>query len=232
MRRACARFSNSSVVRLLRADGVRKKFGIACIAASIGAALMAPAHASLLTYEVSGTFADGGIFGGTFGYDPTTNSYTDVSLGDQFTISTSAGSQGQGVFYTPFQSPLYYSDENSSATQFYIFGGFSGPSGGEQSTLMLDWKTPLNASGGGNLQSITGGSEEFTIATLSGNCAPAAYCVTTLDNRQVASGYVELVQPVPLPTSAWLLLSTLGGLGVFGKCRSRHSRVVSSIPRR
>jgi hypothetical protein len=205
-----------------------KRWRILLVAASLGVALMSSARASMLTYEVSGTFTDGGTFSGTFGYDPTTNSYSGGSpgLGDQFAISTSSGSQGQGVVYAPFRGPLYYSDESSSTTQFYIFGGFSGPNGGEQSTLTLDWQIPLNGSGAGSLQPITGGSEEFTVATLSSSCAPAAYCVTTLDNRQVASGFIQLVQPVPLPAAAWLLLSALG---VLGAAPYRRRKAVASI---
>jgi hypothetical protein len=201
--------------RSRRLNESMRRAAVLVLVASLGAAFTPSARASLLTYEVSGTFADGATFSGTFGYDPTTNSYTDgqPGIGDQFAISTTAGSQGQGNVYTPFQGPMYYSDENSSATQFYIYGGFSGPNGGEQSTLILDWQNPLNGSAGGNVQALTGGSENFTVATLSGSCAPAAYCVTTLDNRQVASGSIELGQPVPLPAAGWLLLSALGGFG-------------------
>jgi hypothetical protein len=174
------------------------------ISAGFGVAVVPPVFASsLLTYEVSGTFTDGATFSGTFGYDPITNSYTDGFMGDQFDITTSNGAEGQGNHYVPFQSPLYYSDEGSAATAI----GVSGSTGLSDDHLLLEWDTALNAAGGGSMQSITGGYEQYVVATP--GCSPQAYCISTLDDRQVASGFVELVAPVPLPTAIWLLLTGL-----------------------
>jgi hypothetical protein len=221
MRHLCGGVS-TLVDAWLGANGTGKPLWMVFIVASFAGSFMTPAYgSSLLTYEVNGAFTDRGTFSGTFGYDPITNSYTDEppGVGDQFTISTSAGGQGQGVYYTPFQPPVDYSDEGSSATELYILGGDNFGS----AILTLDWKIALNTSAGGNLQPITGGSENLYTVTF--GCFPSAYCVTTLDDRQVASGYVELVQPVPLPAAAWLFLTGVAALAGLVKPSQQCRRV-------
>lgn len=76
-------------------------------------------------------------------------------MGDQFSIATTTGTQGQGNSYAPFKSPLYYSDELSTATELSVGGYSAGPL--SDSNLTLNWNVALDAAGGGTLQAITGG---------------------------------------------------------------------------
>ncbi len=84
-------------------------------------------------------------------------------MGDQFSIATTTGTQGQGNSYAPFKSPLYYSDELSTATELSVGGYSAGPL--SDSNLTLNWNVALDAAGGGTLQAITGGYEIYSTAT-------------------------------------------------------------------
>jgi hypothetical protein len=57
-------------------------------------ALAVGAKASVLTWSVSGTFVDGGAFGGSFSYDASMNIYSDID------ITTSPGSSFIGAHYS------------------------------------------------------------------------------------------------------------------------------------
>jgi hypothetical protein len=187
-------------------------------ASTLAIVLTAPAVGATMTYTVSGTFADGGTFSGSFSYDPAANTFAvpnqysgnpiDQTTG-QFDITTTTGSQLGGRQYQPgIDAESGYNDVNSSTpTELSIdnccFDGIS--------NLLLEWNTPLNAEGGGSPQAIIGGSEEYE-QSIGGAGAPPEV------TRQVTGGVVEL-STVPLPTAVWLMLTGLGGLGAAARKR-------------
>jgi hypothetical protein len=181
-------------------------------ASALAIVLTAPAVGATITYTVSGTFADGGTFSGTFGYDPaantfavpnqyTGNPYAGPTAGE-FDITTTTGSQLGGPRQYQPEFGLGdggYRDLGSIPTELSIANDccYSGIS-----YLVLDWNTPLNAAGGGSPQAIIGGSEAY-LQSISGGPAEIT--------RQVTGGVVEL-STVPLPAAVWLMLSSLVGL--------------------
>jgi hypothetical protein len=175
--------------------------------ALVGCMVAAPTMASNVTYDVQGTYSDGGTFSGSFSYDPITNSYTDPpnSFG-QFDVTTFGGTSG--IPSRPFgafeASNAGADDFGSTPTQFGLVSGQSAGAPFTSFALVLTWNSPLNAADGNTTQPITGGYEKYSAYQPDGT-------VVASGERDVVSGFVE---PVPLLPAIWLMLSALGGLGV------------------
>ena len=194
-------------------DPIMKRL-VVSVFALMALSLGVQAIAETVTYTVSGAFADGGTFSGSFGYDPIAdtydvpddNSYASGTGG--FNVTTTTGSNVSGRHYQPGTTVnAGYSDVNSSnPTRLYIDGCcFEGTT-----NLILDWNTQLNAANGGSPQPITGGSETFQ-----------PFSSFPLETRRVTGGVVELsASPVPLPAPVCLLLSGLIGLAASTRSRS------------
>ena len=151
--------------------------------------LCGSACAQMTTYEIQGTFSDGGTFSGTFGYDPTANVYvnsgnTYFASQGTFDIATVGGSSNvenrEFLPLTGAPDAAAVGDGASTPIEFQV--NFAAERDGS-TLLIIDWATPLTLVGA--RQSITGGSETYT----------PSLCASCTVTRQVTSGSIAPVTP-------------------------------------
>jgi hypothetical protein len=144
------------------------------------------ANAAAVTWTVDNLlFSNGGSAYGSFGYDASTNLYSDVDI-------TTLFSDGNG--FANYQALL--TSRTSDSEHLYLIG----PGAGGLSAVSFTFAAALTSAGG--TATISYGQEVFCDDY---ECTPPAGNI-----RNVVSGSVSAV---PIPAAAWLFGSALAGLG-------------------
>ena len=166
-----------------------KRVTMAAVAVALVTAAPAIALADPVTWRLSNvTFDDGGTASGSFVFDATTYTYSEIN------ITTSGGAFTPSTYVAVQPAPL--SDEISIVA---VTGAGAGPGAPVISFLYEDMLT--NAGGVVQLAPVSG----------EGQCGGPSCAVFSSDpTRAVVSGYVTTVQPVPtLSEWAMILLGVL-----------------------
>lgn len=137
------------------------KITLSTVTASITSMAISPS-AMALTFDLSGTFNDGGTLGGTFDYDESTEVYSNLN------INTTGGSNLTGTTYT--DDTLIFGDTSKG---FIISDDNTG-----DIDLALDFVSSLSSTSGAIALASTTQEEDFfgggTRLIASGTVAPVA----------------------------------------------------------
>jgi len=170
------------------------------------------------------TFADGATATGSITYnaaavlDPITWNITTSGGGTGFPASTQYfqdGSVSQSI------ASVVYADTNSAgcAASLSCTGAYSADftetTGAGVSNLVLNVASQPDGLPVGTLTDFV-----LTACSSGNGCSEESFLATVDPTRQVTAGSLSLTPPtVPLPASAWMLISALASLGLFIKRR-------------
>jgi hypothetical protein len=178
---------------------------LATITASAGSA-----EASIIRWTLDARLIEGGAVTGSFFFDTNTTAVSNVDL------TSSMSSPSGGLTFDTFLG----------VSVFFVSGPVFGQKIADpdkpQVALELngiridDLKTP------GVLNLRREGFAEFDCLSKE-NCAKGAGSKITIWDRgsTLAGSEVDMTTPVPLPAAGWLLMTALGGLGLYGRMRLR-----------
>lgn len=159
-------------------------------------AIPVSANAALVTWSINNVaFGDGGTASGSFAYDASTNTFSNIA------VTTTAGSiYSSGASYA----------SGGGNINFFKFYSTSSFVLGTTRQLYIDFYPYMTDAGG---TSPIGGVIE--------SVCESATCLSPSSSRSGASGNdldsISSTAPVPLPAAVWLMLSGLGGLGFLRK---------------
>ena len=164
------------------------------------------------TWNISGTFNDGGTLSGTI----TLNDYD--FLQDDFTLTTTAGSVESGFTYTAANS--FYSNTNPSYVSLPIYIDFQP---GYTSELHVQFANDLGVSA--PTDAIIGGYQSF-------ECLNSFSCPNggNLDNyavRYLTEGQATLASAAPEPATWAFMMLGIGGIG--GALRMGRRQRVTAV---